>query len=287
MPGSQVPLSGEGDKSISEWAVPQGIHPKILATTTARIACIDVNSSAAEELLVQDISTDANNHPSYTHHSEILAITTARDACIDGDLSTAEQLLTQDINADVNNHTSYAHRSFVMARKHDWDHALQDAIKSISIQPSLTGYISKGIALCGKGCISNARAAFDVASMYTDQDPETIHFLLLIKINMTRQTCSSTNSLLVVRWPILLRVVSCKNIYVFNSESKLWMAHVTTKPLTTSLPLSTRVLSHQNSFMEYTRTWSCSLAGTWSPCGKMYTGIGARHSFEQVNFRTP
>jgi hypothetical protein len=28
MPGSQVPLSGEGDKSISEWAVPQGIHPK-------------------------------------------------------------------------------------------------------------------------------------------------------------------------------------------------------------------------------------------------------------------
>jgi tetratricopeptide (TPR) repeat protein len=181
MPGSQVPLSGEGDKSISEWAVPQGIHPKILATTTARIACIDVNSSAAEELLVQDISTDANNHPSYTHHSEILAITTARDACIDGDLSTAEQLLTQDINADVNNHTSYAHRSFVMARKHDWDHALQDAIKSISIQPSLTGYISKGIALCGKGCVPNARAAFDVASMYTDQDPETIHFLLLIK----------------------------------------------------------------------------------------------------------
>jgi hypothetical protein len=28
----------------------------------------------------------------------------------------------------------------------------------------------------------DARAAFDVASMYTDQDPETIHFLLLIKV---------------------------------------------------------------------------------------------------------
>jgi hypothetical protein len=54
---------------------------------------------------------------------------TARIACIDGDMSTAEQLLTQDINTDVNNHTSYAHRSFVMARKHDWNHALQDAIK--------------------------------------------------------------------------------------------------------------------------------------------------------------
>jgi len=60
---------------------------------------------------------------------QILAITTAHDACINGDLSTAEELLTQDINTDANNHTSYAHRSFVMARKRDWDRALQDAIK--------------------------------------------------------------------------------------------------------------------------------------------------------------
>ncbi|KAG2367095.1 hypothetical protein BDR07DRAFT_1479432 [Suillus spraguei] len=53
--------------------------------------------------------------------------------------------------------------------------------KSISIQPSLTGYISKGIVLCGKGHISDAKAAFDVASMYTDQKSQTNHFLLLIK----------------------------------------------------------------------------------------------------------
>ncbi|KAG1786303.1 uncharacterized protein HD556DRAFT_1539637 [Suillus plorans] len=91
------------------------------------------------------------------------------------------RLLTQDINTSPNNHTSYAHRSFVMARKYDWDRALLDAIKSIRIQPSLTGYISKGIALCGKGRVLDARAAFDVASMYTDQDSEITHFLLLIK----------------------------------------------------------------------------------------------------------
>ncbi|KAG2367967.1 hypothetical protein BDR07DRAFT_1478558 [Suillus spraguei] len=103
-----------------------------------------------------------------------------RIACIDGDLSIAEEL-THDINTDANNHTSYAHRSFVMSRQQDWDHALQDAINSINIQPSLIGYISKGIALCGNGCVPDARAAFDVASMYTDQDPQTIHFLLLIK----------------------------------------------------------------------------------------------------------
>jgi hypothetical protein len=46
----------------------------------------------------------------------------------------------------------------------------------------LTGYISKGIALCGKGLIWEARAAFDVASMFTNKDPDNNHFLLLIKV---------------------------------------------------------------------------------------------------------
>ncbi|KAG2339399.1 WD40 repeat-like protein [Suillus weaverae] len=116
----------------------------------------------------------------------IMAITTARDACIVGDLSTAEDLLTQDIHTDANDYTSYAHRSFVLARKHDWDHALDDAIKSISIQPSLTGYISKGIALCGQGHVREARIAFDVASMFTNQDSNINHFLLLIRVGRIR-----------------------------------------------------------------------------------------------------
>jgi hypothetical protein len=60
---------------------------------------------------------------------QILATTTARDACITGDLPTAEVLLSLDIRTDANNYTSYAHRSFVMARRHAWDHALEDAIK--------------------------------------------------------------------------------------------------------------------------------------------------------------
>jgi uncharacterized protein YqfA (UPF0365 family) len=55
--------------------------------------------------------------------------TAARDALIKGDLSTADTLLTQDISTDTNNHDSYANRSLVMARKNDWDHALDDAIK--------------------------------------------------------------------------------------------------------------------------------------------------------------
>ncbi|KAG1785781.1 uncharacterized protein HD556DRAFT_1456313 [Suillus plorans] len=190
MDGNHI-FSGGNDKMISEWTT--------IATTAVLDACIDRDVSTDEELLMQDINTDANNHTPYVHRSkacvrsrliyttiracfvQILAITTSRIACLNGDLSTAEELLTQDINTSPNNHTSYAHRSFVMARKCDWDRALLDAIKSIRIQPSLTGYISKGIALCGKGRVLDGRAAFDVASMYTDQDSEITHFLLLIK----------------------------------------------------------------------------------------------------------
>ncbi|KAG1736630.1 uncharacterized protein EDB91DRAFT_1348004 [Suillus paluster] len=104
---------------------------------------------------------------------------TARDACIAGDMSTAEEVFTREIDADANNYTSYANRSFIMARKHAWDHALDDASKSVAIQPSLTGYISQGIALCGKGLVWDARTAFDLAFMFTDEDSTITHFLLL------------------------------------------------------------------------------------------------------------
>jgi hypothetical protein len=61
---------------------------------------------------------------------QIITIPTAvRDALIEGDLSTADMLLTQEISTDTNNHDSYANRSLVMARKHNWDQALDDAVK--------------------------------------------------------------------------------------------------------------------------------------------------------------
>jgi hypothetical protein len=68
---------------------------------------------------------------------QILTInTTARNACIAGDLPTADRLLTQDINADSNDHNPYANRSFVMARKADWDRALDDALQVRYTVPS-------------------------------------------------------------------------------------------------------------------------------------------------------
>ena len=43
------------------------------------------------------------------------------------------------------------------------------------------GYISKGIALCGKKQVRDANLAFDLASAFTH--PNTIHFLFLIKVS--------------------------------------------------------------------------------------------------------
>ncbi|KAG2048180.1 hypothetical protein BDR06DRAFT_1013197 [Suillus hirtellus] len=77
--------------------------------------------------------------PFLTHYAtrasfvQILDITTARDACLTGDLSTAEELLTQEIHTNADDFTPYANRSFVMARKHDLDCALEDAIKAITL----------------------------------------------------------------------------------------------------------------------------------------------------------
>jgi hypothetical protein len=48
----------------------------------------------------------------------------------------------------------------------------------------LTGYISKGIALCGKEQFQDAMEVFDFASMFTNGDLNTIHFLLLIKAGL-------------------------------------------------------------------------------------------------------
>ncbi|KIK34689.1 hypothetical protein CY34DRAFT_812772 [Suillus luteus UH-Slu-Lm8-n1] len=151
-------LSGGDDKMISEWEVPK----KVLSQET-----LTEPASKAQAPNLKILSIDA----------------IARNACIAGKLSTAEELFTREIDIDCNSYIyeSYANRSLVVARKHDWDHALEDAIKSISIQPSLTGYISKGIALCGKGKVLEAKIAFDLAFMFTNEDSNITHFLLLIK----------------------------------------------------------------------------------------------------------
>ncbi|KAG1804619.1 WD40-repeat-containing domain protein [Suillus variegatus] len=138
-------LSGGDDEKISEWAVPKDA-----------------------------LSKDAPK-------SKILTITTsACDALLMGGLSTAEEIVTQEITDNPRDYTSYATRSIVMARKLNWDDALQDANKSLRINPSLTCYVAKGIALCGKRQFRDATKVFDLAFTSTDGN-STTHLLFLIK----------------------------------------------------------------------------------------------------------
>ncbi|KAG0694054.1 hypothetical protein DFH29DRAFT_1037150 [Suillus ampliporus] len=93
---------------------------------------------------------------------DILAINTT--VYITGDLHIAEDLLTQEIDIGGNTHNSYGNRSV-----------------SIAIQPSLLGYISKGIAPCGNKQLWDAMEAFELAFIFSDRDPITVSLLLLIK----------------------------------------------------------------------------------------------------------
>ncbi|KAG2130200.1 uncharacterized protein EDB93DRAFT_1180896, partial [Suillus bovinus] len=147
-------LSGGVDKKVSEWP-------------------------ASEDALPEDSSKDGLMKDQATQ--VLIMNSTVRNACIARDWPTAERALHLDIYTDVNDHNAYANRAFVMARKCKWNKALQDAIKSVSIQPSLAGHISKGIALCGKKQVLAARISFDLASMFTNRDLRTDHLLFLIK----------------------------------------------------------------------------------------------------------
>ncbi|OAX34763.1 hypothetical protein K503DRAFT_868710 [Rhizopogon vinicolor AM-OR11-026] len=170
MDGKHV-LSGGKDANITEWTIPED-------------ALLEGNPK--EQALDDASPRDAPQEPATKNarefHLKVLFMTTtARNACIAGDLPTAETMFIQEIRADGNNHNAYANHSFVLARKGDWDNALYDALRSVSIQPSLTGYISKGIALCGKMQFKDAMKAFDLAFMFTGGDLNNIHLLLLVK----------------------------------------------------------------------------------------------------------
>ncbi|KAG1785064.1 uncharacterized protein HD556DRAFT_1460881 [Suillus plorans] len=114
--------------------------------------------------------------------AEFLAITkTTCAASIAGYLATAERILTQEIAADTKNFASYANRSFILSCKLNWDNALRDATRSLVIRTSLAGYIAKGIALCGKQRLNDARTAFDLGFTFTQGNTDATVFLYLIK----------------------------------------------------------------------------------------------------------
>ncbi|KAG2070974.1 WD40 repeat-like protein [Suillus decipiens] len=143
-------FSGGNDRKISKWQVP-------------------------EDALPQDCLKEQVTQQILDLHAAV------RNACMTGDMATAEGLLTKEIDIDADNYNSYANRSIIMARQLNWDHALNDAIKSVSIEPSFIGHVSKGLALCGKQQVWDATKAFDLAFTFTNADLKMVHFLFLIR----------------------------------------------------------------------------------------------------------
>lgn len=141
----------------------------------------DIFEQGKEEMITESEEAQQQEFPFRSDTQVFVIHTTVRNAFIAGDLDTVEDLLTQEIDADSNDHISYANRSVVRARNSEWDSALQDADKSISLQPSLSGYISKSVALCGKQQVWDAMEAFDLALVFSNRDPVIIDLILLIK----------------------------------------------------------------------------------------------------------
>ncbi|KAG2052917.1 WD40 repeat-like protein [Suillus hirtellus] len=158
-------ISGS-ERTISEWPLPENTIPK------------DSPKGGPKDVFVEQTAHQAQ---AYSDFKVLSMSPTVRVACIACDLPTAEKALNGEIVADPKNHISYANRAFIMARKSDWNRALLDSIKSVSIRPSFAGHVSKGVALCGKGQIRAANTAFDLASVFTNGDLKTSHFLFLIK----------------------------------------------------------------------------------------------------------
>jgi hypothetical protein len=114
-------------------------------------------------------------------------------------LDNADALLTAAITESRNtNHHALASRALVRARLRQWDAALVDAeqvlvslfshtlsltsiyTKAIKIQPSVIGYIAKGVALVSNGERHKAYRACDIA--FERFHSSHVAFLLLVKV---------------------------------------------------------------------------------------------------------
>ncbi|KAG2055118.1 WD40 repeat-like protein [Suillus hirtellus] len=158
-------LSGGVDKKISEWPTPEDALPE---------------DGSKDGLMKEQATHQAQAYPDFKAGSNPRLLQRNVNMIYAGRCYELD-----NIDVDANDHIAYTNRAFVMARKCDWDQALQDAVRSVSIQPSLAGHISKGIALCGKKQVLAARISFDLASMFTNRDLKTDHFLFLIKAGIT------------------------------------------------------------------------------------------------------
>lgn len=89
-----------------------------------------------------------------------------------GNYDKAIELYTDAIKIDENNHILYSNRANIYNLKNDFDLALQDAEKCISIAPHFgKGYVRKADALMGLGRHNEAMLALDEGTKKDPNEP--------------------------------------------------------------------------------------------------------------------
>ncbi|KAF8126560.1 hypothetical protein EV363DRAFT_1434140 [Boletus edulis] len=88
-------------------------------------------------------------------------------------------LMETTFNTPDKRHLALATRALVRSQLQHWDLAIEDAEKSIEIEPSVTGYIAMSVALIGNGQKEQGCRVFDLAFRHCDSTH--MDTLLLIK----------------------------------------------------------------------------------------------------------
>ncbi|KAF8434726.1 hypothetical protein L210DRAFT_3552125 [Boletus edulis BED1] len=130
-----------------------------------------------------------------------------------GDLTRVEELLIADTtrpSSPLHRARALAYRALVRSRSKHWDTAIDDAKKSIEIQPSVIGYVANAVAHIGNDEHETAIRIFDL--VFAHGLPSENKLLLLIKAIILFECGRHDNAIL--RVSDLISIVDDVSLYI-------------------------------------------------------------------------
>ncbi|KAH7905044.1 hypothetical protein BJ138DRAFT_1165467 [Hygrophoropsis aurantiaca] len=182
-PDSTCLASGQSNRKITLRDL-RSILPDSYFVTTLAPSTQDTTEALCtveeESGLKQSVISQSSSAVPISQIPFMQIIDTAFEAWVQDELEKAEAIFTQKIMLAQNpNHHLLANRALLRARLQGWEGAINDAEKSIEIQPSVIGYIAKSVALVGDGRVKDGYRACDLAFAHCDSND--VDFLLLVK----------------------------------------------------------------------------------------------------------